>query len=46
MWLKDALATFDRRQIEVTIHSQYSDITIEKAPKGDFEDVVTLHAIV
>lgn len=44
--LKDALATFDRRQIEVTIHSRYSDITIEKAPKGDFEDVVTLHAIV
>jgi hypothetical protein len=44
--LKDALATFNRRKIEVVIRSKYSDITIEKLPKGDFDDVVTLHAIV
>lgn len=44
--LKDALATFDRRKIGILIQSKYSDITIKKVPKGDFDDVVTLHAIV
>ncbi|PJN86834.1 ATP-binding protein [Bacillus sp. mrc49] len=44
--LKDALATFDRRKIEIIIQSKFSDITIKKLPKGDFDDVVTLHAIV
>lgn len=44
--LKDALATFDRRKIGILIQSKYSDITIKKIPKGDFDDVVTLHAIV
>lgn len=44
--LKDALATFDRRKIGIIIQSKFSDITIQKLPKGDFDDVVTLHAIV
>lgn len=44
--LKDAMATFDRRSIDILIQSKYSDITIQKLTKGDFEDVVTLHAIV
>ena len=44
--LKDAMATFDRRNVEILIQSKYSDITIEKLSKGDFADVVTLHAIV
>ncbi|MGF9891573.1 ATP-binding protein [Priestia megaterium] len=44
--LKDALATFDRREIGVFIKSKFSDITIEKLAKSDFQDVVTLHAIV
>lgn len=44
--LKDALATFDRREIGVFIKSRFSDITIEKLAKSDFQDVVTLHAIV
>ncbi|MFB5198534.1 ATP-binding protein [Neobacillus sp. KR4-4] len=44
--LKDALATFDRRKIGIIIKSKFSDITIKKLPKGDFDDVVTLHAIV
>lgn len=44
--LKDALATFDRREIGIIIQSKFSDITINKLPKGDFDDVVTLHAIV
>lgn len=44
--LKDALATFDRRGVDIKIMSAFSDITIERAPKGNFDDVVTLHAIV
>lgn len=44
--LKDALATFDRRGIGVLIRSPHGDITLEKAQKSGFEDVVTLHAIV
>lgn len=44
--LKDAMATFDRRNVEILIRSKYSDITIMKLSKGDFDDVVTLHAIV
>ncbi|WP_427107940.1 ATP-binding protein [Lysinibacillus xylanilyticus] len=44
--LKDAMATFDRRNVGILIQSKYSDITIKKLSKGDFDDVVTLHAIV
>lgn len=44
--LKDAMATFDRRNIDILIQSKHSDITINKQSKEDFEDVVTLHAIV
>ncbi|WP_456265671.1 MULTISPECIES: ATP-binding protein [unclassified Bacillus (in: firmicutes)] len=44
--LKDALATFDRRNVEILIQSIYSDITIKKLSKGEFDDLVTLHAIV
>ncbi|MES1047589.1 ATP-binding protein [Heyndrickxia oleronia] len=44
--LKDAMATFDRRNVEILIQSKHSDITIKKLSKGDFDDVVTLHAIV
>ena len=44
--LKDALATFDRRGIGVRIKSRHGEITLEKAQKHGFEDVVTLHAIV
>ncbi len=44
--LKDALATFDRRGIGVTIRSAHSDITLRRAAKSDFADVTTLHAAV
>lgn len=44
--LKDALATFDRREIGVRIKSRHGEITLEKAQKHGFADVVTLHAIV
>jgi hypothetical protein len=44
--LKDALATFHRNDVDVTIHSEYETITIEKAPKEDFENIETLHGII
>lgn len=44
--LKDALATFDRNGIKVTIKSKYGDITLDKSAKQDFGDIKTLHAII
>lgn len=44
--LKDALATFDRNGVRVTIKSRHGDITLDKAQKHGFEDIVTLHACV
>jgi hypothetical protein len=42
--LKDALATFDRKGIEVIIKSKYCVIEVIKSAKEGFDDVVTLHA--
>lgn len=42
--LKDALATFDRRNVKVLIKSNHGDITLSKAQKHDFETITTLHA--
>lgn len=42
--LKDALATFDRHGVEVSIFSKYSDITICRLNKKGFDNLVTLHA--
>ena len=44
--LKDAFATFDRNKIKVLIKSKFSDITLGKSSKADFEDITTLHALV
>jgi hypothetical protein len=44
--LKDALATFHRRGIEVTVRSPHGDITLRRAAKKDFADVKTLHAAI
>jgi len=44
--LKDALATLNRRGIDVVMRSRFSDITLDKMPKSGFSDVVTLHAVV
>ena len=44
--LKDALATFYRNGIDATIHSKHETITVDKAPKSDFEDIETLHGLV
>lgn len=42
--LKDALATFNRKGVEVSIKSGHGDITLGQTEKHGFEDVVTLHA--
>ncbi|HEV2477126.1 MAG TPA: ATP-binding protein [Candidatus Dormibacteraeota bacterium] len=44
--LKDALATFHRRGIEVNVRSPHGDITLRRAAKKDFADVKTLHAAI
>lgn len=44
--LKDALATLNRRHVEVTIRSKHGDISLIVAPKHGFEDVPTLHAAI
>jgi hypothetical protein len=44
--LKDALATLYRRNVTVRVHSKYGDITLEFAAKQDFNDVLTLHAVI
>jgi hypothetical protein len=44
--LKDALATFNRRGVDITIRSPHADITLRKAAKSNFADVRTLHAAV
>ncbi len=44
--LKDALATFHRRGVEVTVLTPHGDITLQRAAKKDFADVKTLHAAI
>jgi hypothetical protein len=44
--LKDALATFHRRGIDVTVKSPHGDITLRRAAKSNFADVKTLHAAI
>jgi hypothetical protein len=44
--LKDALATFERHGVKVTIKSKYGEITLGRTPKHGFEDIMTLHAYV
>ena len=44
--LKDAFATFDRKGIKVFIKSKHGNITLERSRKHEFEDIITLHAII
>ena len=44
--LKDALATFDRKGVEVLIKSKYGDIKLGKSHKHGFDDLITLHAYI
>ncbi len=46
MGLKDALALFDRIDAEVIIYSRHGDIRLGRHRKSDFDDVVTLHALI
>jgi hypothetical protein len=41
--LKDALATFSRRGVQVLMRSRYGQFDLREAHKHDFEDIVTLH---
>lgn len=44
--LKDALATFDRQKIDVSIRSRHGDIRIASRPKHGFEELLTIHALI
>lgn len=44
--LKDALATFERKGVQVQIHSRHGDISLTRVTKHSFDDIVTLHAVV
>lgn len=44
--LKDAIATLKRKGVEVTIKSKHGVIEFENSKKHNFEDVITLHAII
>lgn len=44
--LKDALATFDRRRIDVTIDSRHHRMRLKRTAKHGFEDLKTLHVTV
>jgi hypothetical protein len=46
MGLKDALAVFDQRGVNVVIRSPRASITTGRRPKEGFPDVVTLDALV
>lgn len=44
--LKDALATFERKGIEVKMQSRFGDISLGKSQKSGFDDLITLHAYI
>ena len=44
--LKDALATFNRKNIGITILSKFGKITTAKAQKHGFSTIETLHALI
>jgi len=44
--LKDALATFNRRGVDVHIKSRFGEISLLQSAKHGFEDVITLHAAI
>lgn len=44
--LKDALATFERKGVDVKIKSRYGEITLGKSVKSGFDDLTTLHAYI
>ena len=44
--LKDALATLERKDVQVLLRSAHGDISLARVTKHQFDDLVTLHATV
>lgn len=44
--LKDALATFERKGVQVLLRSSYGDVSLARVTKHSFEDLITLHATI
>ncbi|WP_434414462.1 sensor histidine kinase [symbiont of Argiope bruennichi] len=44
--LKDALATFDRKNIKILIKSKHGNIEVKTQKKHGFDDIKTLHAVI
>lgn len=44
--LKDALATFDRKKVNILIRSKFGEISLLKTQKHNFKDIITLHAAI
>lgn len=44
--LKDALATFDRNNVDIKIVSKHCNICLTKEKKHGFDDITTLHALI
>jgi len=44
--LKDALGVLHRRGVDVVLRSGHGDITLKRAPKHGFVDVLTLQAVI
>ncbi len=44
--LKDAIATFHRNQKNIKIFVKDLEISFKESPKQNFEDIITLHAVV
>ena len=44
--LKDAFATFDRKDVKILVKSKHGEITLDRTQKHEFDDLVTLHAFI
>ncbi len=44
--LKDAFATFDRKDVKILVKSKHGEITLDRTQKHEFDDLVTLHACI
>ena len=44
--MKDAFATFDRKDIKILVKSKHGEITLDRTQKHEFDDLVTLHACI
>ncbi|MFA5364592.1 MAG: ATP-binding protein [Candidatus Bathyarchaeia archaeon] len=44
--LKDAFATFDRKDVKILVKSKHGEITLDRTQKHEFDDLITLHACI